>query len=757
MRNILYTFSLFLVLPSLCGGSTSENALFNGEDLSGWEKRGGDATFSVVDGEIVGRSAPNTPNTFLCTEDRFDDFELNYEYKCDPNLNSGVQIRANAYETKTTVKYEGATFEFPAGRVHGYQVEIDPNKPDRLWSGGIYDEGRRGWLFPGKNGGDPSKFTEIGKESYKPGDWNAVRVVCQGNQIKTWLNDVPRSDFQDNMTSSGFIALQVHGVGDRKDPLEVRFRNISIRTLGKASDAGDIGESGSDEWISLFNGKNLDGWAVSENEASIFVEDNLLVTNGERAHAFYVGDPEDKSDEVFKDFHLKAKVKTMPVANSGIYFHTKYLDSGWPNQGYEAQVNNTQGDPKKTGGLYGVQDNFVAPVSDNEWFDYEIIVRDRRIMVKINDKVISDYTEPRGLVRPKRQLSSGTFALQAHDPGSKVYYKDLMVRRLQSNLGDPEITAADEKSYLVFEPKSNPNGKHVVLIAGDEEYRSEESCPMLGKILSQKHGFRCTVAFSVDPEKGFINPNEQRNIPGVAALESADLMIIGTRFRDLYDDQMAHILNYLNEAKPIIGFRTATHAFKPSCKYGGYDWASFGANVIGENWVAHHGKHKVEGGRSVAVAGHEDHPILRSVGQFFTPSDIYTVKRVTPENAQILLRGEVTETLAPSSRAVSGKKNNPLQPFVWLRSYDSPSGKQGQVLGTTAGASVDFTDANLRRLIVNAAYYLTGLDVPEHADVDPIDEFNPSFYGFYTDEGFFEKRNLRVEDYKLGSSKASIP
>ena len=152
-------------------------------------------------------------------------------------------------------------------------------------------------------------------------------------------------------------------------------------------------------WESMFDGKTLDGWKVNENQDSVYLENGTLVTHGPRAHAFYVG-ADGKAD--FTDFHFKAKVKTTPGSNSGIYFHTRFQKSGWPNRGYEAQVNNTQRDPKKTGGLYNVQDNFKAPVKDNEWFDYEIIVRGKKIVVKINGKTISDYTEPNDLNRPER-------------------------------------------------------------------------------------------------------------------------------------------------------------------------------------------------------------------------------------------------------------------------------------------------------------------------------------------------------------------
>ena len=183
-----------------------------------------------------------------------------------------------------------------------------------------------------------------------------------------------------------------------------------------------------EEWISMFNGKNLAGWHINENPNSVRVEDGCIVTNGDRSHVFYVGET---GHADFKNFEFKAKVKTMPGSNSGIYFHSKFLNEGWPDRGYEAQVNNTQGDPNKTGGLYNVKDNFEAPVKDEEWFDFDIIVKGKHIVLKINGKTITDYTEPDDLNRPDRMLSSGTFALQAHDPGSKVFYKDLKVRVLE--------------------------------------------------------------------------------------------------------------------------------------------------------------------------------------------------------------------------------------------------------------------------------------------------------------------------------------
>jgi hypothetical protein len=196
--------------------------------------------------------------------------------------------------------------------------------------------------------------------------------------------------------------------------------SLTVAIVG-ALNAADEG------FVSLFDGKSLDGWKVNENPASVKVEDGCLVVHGERAHVFYDGAV---ANHDFKNFHFKAEVMTSPNANSGIYFHTKFQKDGWPGTGYEAQVNNTQKDPKKTGGLYNVKDTFEAPVKDDVWFLYEIIVNGKNIVVKIDGKVITDYTEPADLKRPERQLSSGTFAIQCHDPGSKVKYKNIQVKVL---------------------------------------------------------------------------------------------------------------------------------------------------------------------------------------------------------------------------------------------------------------------------------------------------------------------------------------
>ncbi|MCO6456023.1 MAG: ThuA domain-containing protein [Pirellulaceae bacterium] len=302
---------------------------------------------------------------------------------------------------------------------------------------------------------------------------------------------------------------------------------------------------------------------------------------------------------------------------------------------------------------------------------------------------------------------------------------------------------------LVYPGGAGPGqGKRIVLISGDEEYRSEEALPMLGKILSQRHGFTCTVLFALDPDAGYIDPNNQRNVPGMEALNDADLMVVFTRFRTPSDEQMKPFDAYLEAGKPVIGLRTATHGFQGK-------WNDFGINVLGERWVAHHGAHKREGCRGVIEHANASHPVLRGVRDVFAPSDVYTVKNLT-DDATILLRGAVTETLDPTSKPVSGPKNDPLMPLAWLRQYTSPGGTKGQAFCTTLGASVDLVSDDARRLLVNAAYHLTGLEVPAKANVDYVDPYYPSFYGFIRDADFWKKRNLHPSDFAIGKSPVAV-
>jgi hypothetical protein len=197
---------------------------------------------------------------------------------------------------------------------------------------------------------------------------------------------------------------------------------LGLASCAWAAESQDV-EPG---WISLFDGKSLDGWKVGKNAGTFQVRDGMIVVNGTVAHLFYAGDVHDHD---FKNFDFKADVMTFPKANSGLYFHTKYQEEGWPKYGYEAQVNNSHQDWRRTGSLYGVKDVAEAPAKDNTWFTEEIAVRGRHIEIKIDGKTVVDYTEPEGKTGDRR-LSHGTFALQGHDPGSKVYFKNIRVKVL---------------------------------------------------------------------------------------------------------------------------------------------------------------------------------------------------------------------------------------------------------------------------------------------------------------------------------------
>ena len=292
-------------------------------------------------------------------------------------------------------------------------------------------------------------------------------------------------------------------------------------------------------------------------------------------------------------------------------------------------------------------------------------------------------------------------------------------------------------------------GKTIVLVAGDEEYRTEESMPMLAKILSQKHGFECKVLFPWDKTGKYIDPNNQEGVRGWHHLKDADLMLIGTRFRRPSAEEAKHVTEFLNAGKPIIGIRTSTHAFTGSGSFGDkISYGQFGPLIMGEGWVSHHGRHKVEGARGIVEAKNAAHPILKGVTDVFGPSDVYGINRLTNEDT-ILMRGAVTATMDPDSSFVDSK-NDPMQPLAWLHPYTAPNGKKGTTFCTTMGASVDLVSEDLRRLIVNAAFFLTGQSVPDHADVAYVDPFYPSFYGFIRDKEHWPSLDMQPKDYGLG-------
>jgi len=300
--------------------------------------------------------------------------------------------------------------------------------------------------------------------------------------------------------------------------------------------------------------------------------------------------------------------------------------------------------------------------------------------------------------------------------------------------------------WLSIPGTSGPGkGKTVVLISGDEEYRSEEALPQLAKILANRHGFDTVTLFAIDPATGEINPNNGRNIPGLEALAKADLVIMGLRFRALPPEQMKLIDDYLLKGKPLIGLRTSTHAFNmpkdhPYAHYGnGYngekkEWADggFGRLVLGEKWISHHGAHGKQATRGGIAEGQKDNPLLKGIGdgEVFGPTDVYGVRLPLPGDSSTLLFGEVVTGMSATDPAVKGKVNEPMMPIAWTKSYQLPGGAKGQAFTTTMGASQDLENEAFRRLLVNAAYRMTGLEVPAKADVAIVGTFKPTRFSF---------------------------
>ncbi len=309
---------------------------------------------------------------------------------------------------------------------------------------------------------------------------------------------------------------------------------------------------------------------------------------------------------------------------------------------------------------------------------------------------------------------------------------------------------------VVYEGGDGPGrGKHIVLVAGDEEYRSEEALPQLGKILAKHHGFKCTVLFPLDKD-GTINPNVS-NIPGLEALKSADLLVIFTRFRDLPDDQMQHLVDYIESGRPIVGIRTATHAFNTkSQKFGKYTWTNkdpnyeqgFGRQVLGETWISHHGKHGSQSTRGIIAKGQEGHPILRGIqdGDIWGPTDVYGVRLPLPGDSRPLVLGQVLTGMKPDDAPADGKVNDPLMPIAWTKSYTGAAGKKARVFTSTIGAANDLTAEGTRRLLINACYWAVGLEdkIPEKSNVALVGDYQPSNFKFGG-----AKTGVRPEDHQL--------
>jgi len=310
-----------------------------------------------------------------------------------------------------------------------------------------------------------------------------------------------------------------------------------------------------------------------------------------------------------------------------------------------------------------------------------------------------------------------------------------------------------EDPWVVYEGKDGPGkGKHVVFVTGDEEYRSEDSMPQLAKILAVHHGFKCTVLFAINKETGQIDPQTLDNIPGLEALETADLMVLFTRFRELPDEQMKYIIDYTNSGKPIMGLRTATHAFRykehldsPYAKYSFRDEqfeGGYGRQVLGETWVRHYGRHQKESTRGVIAKGMENHPIVRGAEDIWGPSDVYAITTLTGDSKPLVM-GLVLQGMSPDDEPNLEKEPVPV---AWTKTYTGTAGKTARVFTTTMGHGGDLKSEGFRRLLVNACYWCMGMEdqIPAKAKVDLVGQYDPNPIGVGN-----HKKGLKPADHKL--------
>ncbi|MGN6552829.1 MAG: 3-keto-disaccharide hydrolase [Verrucomicrobiota bacterium] len=461
---------LFVVSSLPISAAPAPANLFNGKDLSGWVQHGGKAKYKIEGDAIVGTSTLDTPNSFLCTEKTYGDFVLEYDFKVDERLNSGVQIRSECFEQPTKVQLNGKTFSFPADRVHGYQVEIDPDpKKNRWWSAGIYDEGRRGWLFPA--GGEKSPqgiaFTEQGRKIFKQGDWNHVRVEAIGDSIKTWLNGTPCASITDSVTPRGFIALQVHAIGKEKEKAgsQVRWRNLQITDLSNAQAMNTLSDREKSEgWRLLWDGKTTDGWRSARAETfptkGWSIHDGVLTVH-ENNGAEAVDGGDIITRERFSNFELLVDFKITPGANSGIKYFVQPSLAAVTGTGAKAAVGSAIGcefqilddlrhpDAKlgrngnrTIGSLYDLIPAAASkkPNPIGEWNTARIVVQGGHVEHWLNGAKVVEYDRHsdafRKLVAESKyrnipnfgEWADGHILLQEH--GNEVWFRNVKIRVL---------------------------------------------------------------------------------------------------------------------------------------------------------------------------------------------------------------------------------------------------------------------------------------------------------------------------------------
>lgn len=307
--------------------------------------------------------------------------------------------------------------------------------------------------------------------------------------------------------------------------------------------------------------------------------------------------------------------------------------------------------------------------------------------------------------------------------------------------------------WLVLQGGDGPGkGKHIVFVTGDEEYRSEDSMPQLAKILAVHHGFKCTVLFAINKETGEIDPETVDNIPGLEALKTADLMVLFTRFRELPDEQMKYIIDYTDSGRPIMGLRTATHAFRykkhPESPYAKYSFkdkqfdGGYGRQVLGETWISHYGGHQKESTRGLIAKGMENSAIVKGIEDIWGPSDVYGITTLAGDSKPLIM-GQVLVGMNPDDKPNPEKE---LVPVAWTKTYSGASGKRARVFTTTMGHGGDLKNEGFRRLLVNACYWCMGMEgkIPAKSDVDIVGSYDPNPIGMGK-----HKKGLKPSDHKL--------
>ncbi|MEI8089472.1 MAG: hypothetical protein WCG63_07735 [Opitutaceae bacterium] len=324
--------------------------------------------------------------------------------------------------------------------------------------------------------------------------------------------------------------------------------------------------------------------------------------------------------------------------------------------------------------------------------------------------------------------------------------------------------SAASMTSITYPASSGPGQtKHIVFLTGDEEYRSEEGLPMLAKILSQRYGFTCTVLFALDPD-GTINPDNNTSLSDPAALDRADGIVMGLRFRQWPDATMQHFAAAVSRGIPIVALRTSTHAFnfpaKSSSAYKSFN--NFGREVLGENWVSHWGANRRGATRGIIEPGAESDPLLRGVTAIFGDSGVYETHPVA--DSKILVRGQVLTGMSPTdapdtylkkrkSDGVEQPINEPLMPIAWTRLNHNTNGTTNRVFCTTMGAASDLANEDFRRLVINAVLAGFAIEIPERTDVSYIDAYTPTPYAF---KGY--RRGLTPADHALGQAlRAGTP